>query len=100
MLTVKQIKVSLTSLSYEMIKYVRMRNGDFRFVRAISSDHSSMVRAEERQQVISAGTIVLRRGELIWEGFGSVTLGVSGELCGDDEVQLEKLFGMKFESGW
>jgi len=98
-MTVEQIKGSLTSLSYELIKYVRMIDNSFLFIRA-TGDHSSMVSAENERGVVSAGTIVIRRDGIRWEGFGSVTLNVTGELCGDDESYLEELFGMKFKCGY
>jgi len=100
LLTVKQIKSSLSPLSYEMVKYVRLKDNSFRFARAISADHSSMVSLEERPNVISAGTIDIRRDGLRWEGFGSITLDVKGDLCGDDESYLKDLFGMEFKSRW
>ena len=95
-LTIEMIKARALTYGYDMVKYARMEDGNFRFCEA-DRDHKTMLaKGESRGDVRSAGTLVIKGGALHWEGHGSMTLNTTAGDCMADEAKLEELFGLLF----
>ena len=85
--------------NYEWYKYIRMGDGTFRFISA-ALNHSDATTPEERNSVRSAGTFAFYPDKIIMKGYGSTTLGVSGNLCVIDEIDLTKIFIRPVKPDW
>ena len=94
-LNAQSVRERMKSRNYDILKYVRMADGSFRFLSVETfREHSSLI--DDGETAVSAGTVILKDDCIHWQDTGSYSLDLSGALCGGDEGRLEEMFGMLF----